>query len=144
MQPEQLASNPQAKPPHIIEKERRQALLARARVVRDTLGKRNTEITGQRPDKVYMWVNVKEERQITFQAMGWTLCTDPDVTSAFKQADNTHRRADVVLYEIDRDFYEALEADNILRGIEGIEQAESSFVTTLLKDRVPVFKPQVA
>lgn len=135
---------PDSRPPHIIEQEKKASLLARARVVREALLRRNGDLDNQKPDKTYMWVNIREDRQTYFQAMGWTLCTDPEVTSPYKQGDNSHRRADVILYEIDREFKEALDADTILRGIEGIEQAETGFVSQLMQSRVPVYKPKIA
>lgn len=130
-------------PAHIIEQQKKTALLAKARVVREKMASRHSDITGLKPSKQYCWVNLKEDRQVYYQGLGWTLCVDPDLKSPFKQPDNTIRRADTILYEIDMDFYEALCINNVLMGIEGIESAESGFRDELRRDKIPTFKPQV-
>lgn len=130
-------------PPHILEQQRRQALLAKAKVVREKMASRHSAIEGLKPSKQYCWVNLKEDRQVYYQGLGWVVCNDPDLTSPFKQTDGTIRRADTILYEIDMDFYEALCIHNVLKGIEGIESAESAFIDTMGKDRIPTFKPKV-
>ncbi len=130
-------------PPHITEANKRAALLAKAKVVRERMATRHSDITGLKPSKQYCWVNLKEDRQVYYQGLGWTLCNDLDLKSPFKQPDGTIRRADTILYEIDMDFYEALCMHNILKGIEGIESAETGFVDTLGQQKIPTFKPAV-
>lgn len=128
--------------PHEIELKKKRELLARVRSTRDTLA-RQGNITGQNPSKVYIWVNVKEDRQTFFQAWGYMLCADVNVKSPFKQADNSHRRADVVLYEIDRDLYEAIQADNQIRGLEGIEGHKHAAIEAMHRQGVREFIPGV-
>lgn len=132
-----------ATPPHKIEAQAREDLLRKARVVRDRLANRGSELSGQNPASAYIWVNVREDRQTYFQALGWEICRDPKVSSPFKQADGSHRRADVILYQMSRDFYEALEADSALRGIEGIEGQQSAFISSINQSGVKEYRPQV-
>lgn len=131
------------KQPHELTMERKMAVLAKARVMREKMISRAQELQGLDPAKQYIWVNVREDRQITFQAMGYSVCMDPEVKSPYLQKDLTHRRADVILYEVDRELAEAHHHLNILRGVEQIEAAETGFADSLKRDRIPVFKPNV-
>jgi hypothetical protein len=137
------AAPPSAVPPHILEQQRKLELLKRARVIKERVASRRQELEGLDPSKQYMWVNVREDRQMFFQALGYSVVSNPDVKSPYKQADQTHRRADVILYEIDRDLYEALYAADVMRGIENIEAASESFQLSLMRDGVKTFKPPV-
>lgn len=132
-----------ATPPHKLEMQAKEELLKKARVVRDKLANRGNELGGKNPSRSYVWVNIREDRQTYYQALGWEVCRDPNVTSPFRQPDGCHRRADVILYEMSRDFYEALEADNALRGIEGIEGSQQAFVSSLHREGVKEFRPAV-
>lgn len=132
-----------ATPPHKLEMQAKEDLLRKARVVRDKLANRGSELTGQNPAKAYRWVNVREDRQTYFQALGWEVCRDPEVKSPFLQADGSHRRADVILYEMSKDFADALDADSALRGIEGIEGHQGAFINTLHAEGVKEYRPAV-
>lgn len=99
------------------------------------------KLEGQNPHKVYCWVNSRDDRQAFFQAWGWVLCVDPNVKSMFRKEDLTHRRADVVLYEIDRDLYEAQEAFKQLRGLEGIEGHKNAAVAAFNRMGVKEYIP---
>ena len=129
--------------PHEIEKRKKNELLSRAKVVFEAMATRHSSLEGLKPSKQYCWVNLKEDRQIFYQGMGWERCIDPDIKSPFKKPDGTFQRADTILYEIDRDFYDALCAYNVIRGIEGIESAETGFIDAMAKDKIPTFKPNV-
>lgn len=117
-------------------------LLAKVRVLRERAG-RAGELAHKDPSKTYMWVNIKEDRQTFFQAWGWIKVTDPKILSPFKQSDNSHRRADVVLYEIDRELYEAIESDKQLRGLEGIEGHKQSAIASFHRNGVKEYIPDV-
>lgn len=117
-------------------------LLAKVKVLRaNQMGA--GQLTGQNPNKVYMWVNTREDRQAFFSAWGYELCVDPKVNSAFKKEDLTHRRADVILYEIDRQMYEAIEYDKQLRGLEGIEGHKQSAIEQFHRQGVREYIPHV-
>jgi hypothetical protein len=171
------AAPPSAVPPHILEQQRKLELLKRARVIKERVASRRQELEGLDPSKQYMWVNVREDRQMFFQALGYVVAQSqvqlvpiyapgekplPDgpgvvqpkptghtlkhisgVNSPYLQNDGMHRRADVILYEIDRDLYEALYAADVMRGIENIEAASESFQLSLMRDGVKTFKPPV-
>lgn len=130
------------KAPHEIELDRKRALLARVKVLRESAIFNRGAILKGNPAKEYCWVNVKDDRRIYFEGLGWNLCKDPDVVTNWKQEDGTHKRADLILYEIDKELHEAMEAYNVLRGLEATEGAEEAFLTTLQRDRVPMYKPK--
>jgi hypothetical protein len=118
-------------------------LLSKVRILREKISTRGADITGQNPNKSYMWVNVKEDRQVFFQAWGWVLTTDEAVKSPYKKEDGSHRRADVVLYEIDREIAEAIQADNQLRGLEGIEGHRNAAIAAFHRQGVREYIPNV-
>lgn len=121
---------------------RKVELLAKVRLMHDK-NLRGGELTGQNSAKTYMWVNQREDRQAFFKAWGWELCVDPSVQSSFRQKDLTHRRADVVLYEIDKDLYEAQEAFKQLRGLEGIEGHKNAAIASFNRQGVREYIPHV-
>lgn len=134
---------PLEKPPHELEMERKRALLAKVRGLREgALFNKGAVLQGD-PSKEYCWVNCKDDRRVSYEAMEWKVCKDPNVRTRWRQEDGTHRRADLILYEIDKELYEAYMAYNALRGIEAVEGSETMFVTALERDKVPVYKPQV-
>lgn len=108
-------------------------------------------LASPKPDKSYVWVNIKEERQIFFQAMGWQICKDPDVGSRFwNETHKAHVCADVILYEMDRDLAEAFEADAVVRGYDNAgRNTEANFNAAVRKVsrqydvNIPTFKPKV-
>lgn len=121
--------------------EKKRRLLAKVRMLRDA--QLTAGAVNGKPHKVYCWVNIREERQLFFQSLGWELCKDPEVKTSWRQPDGTHKRADVILYHIDRDLYEAFEADKELRGMEALEGAEKSFETNAARNGAPTFRPRV-
>lgn len=129
--------------PHEEELKRKKELLAKVRVLREKMASRAADFTGQNPAKTYIWVNIKEDRQTYFQAWGYILCTDPKVSSPYKQPDGSHKRADLVLYEMDREMYEAIQADNQIRGLEGIEGHKEAAIASMHRHGVREFIPAV-
>lgn len=123
--------------------ERAKDLLAKVRTYRENIVANRGAVVEGSPDKIYCWVNQREERQLFFQSMGWGLVNDPNVKTAHRQADNTHKRADLLLYEIDRDLYDVMEADKQLRAIEAIDGAESAFDSFVERNGAPKYKPRV-
>lgn len=134
---------PLEKQPHEIEMDRKRALLQKVKSLRQGTLMQMGALQQGNSNKEYCWVNVRDDRRVSFEATGWNLCKDPAVVTRWKQEDGTHRRADLILYEIDRDLYEATMAYNQLRGIESVEGSEEMFIASLDRDRVPVYKPQV-
>jgi len=132
---------PLAQPPHVIERDRKLALLAKVKSVREGMLQNKGAILEGNPQKEYCWVNIREDRRVSYEAMGWQLCIDPAVKTRWKQPDGTHKRADLILYDIDKELFEAIQAYNMLRGIESVEGSEEMFISALDRDKVPVYKP---
>lgn len=96
------------------------------------------------PAKEYCWVNIRDDRQYFFQSLGWSkVVKESGVKTQWEQGDGTHVRGDLILYEIDKEMFEAMQAYNELRGVENIENAENGFVEHLQANKIPVYKPQV-
>jgi len=133
---------PLEKAPHLLEKERKLALLQKVKSLREGMLFNKGAVREGDPAKEYCWVNVRDDRRVSYEAMGWVLCKDPKVKTQWRQDDGTHKRADLILYEIDKELFEAMQAYNNLRGIEAVEGSEEMFVAALDRDRVPVYRPQ--
>lgn len=132
-----------SQPPPKVEmskEERKRFLLSKVRVRRENL-LAGSRVEG-RADKEYCWVNQREERQLFFQAMGWELVKDKEVKSSYMRPDGTHVRADLILYQIDKDMYEAIQADRELRSIEALEGVEEGFQTSANRQGAPTFRPR--
>lgn len=102
------------------------------------------------PDKTkaYVWVNSKEERRMAYEAFDWKVCRDPNVGSNYwREDDKLHRCADLILYEMPRELYEMMKADEVVRGLELTDQknAESAFSSAIRQAgvHVPTFQPKV-
>lgn len=138
-------ATPPPPPPDEEPKESRKVrLLSKIKILHDNVNT-GTAVEGE-PDKQYCWVNTREERQTFFQAMGWTLVKDPTgekVKTRYRQPDGTHRRADLILYEMDKEMYEAHDAYKQLKRIEALEGVELSFQTSAARNGAPTFKPRV-
>lgn len=134
---------PLEKPPHELELDRKKALLARVRLLRESAIFQRGSLQSRNPLKEYCWVNIRPDRRVTFEGLGWQLCKDPLVTTSWRQDDNTHVRGDLILYDIDKDLYEAMEAYNVLRGLEASEGVEHSFLSALQREHVPAYKPKL-
>ncbi len=129
--------------PHLEELERKRLMLERVRVSRDAVLLNRGKVTGD-PTKEYVWVNLKEERQIWFQTQGFSICKDSEIQCSIKQReDGTYLRGDLILYEVDKEYFDALHEYNVVRGIEYIDGAEQNFEASAMRDGVPVFKPKV-
>lgn len=130
--------------PHELEMQRKMALLAKVKTVRDAILVNRGAIRGL-DTMEYRWVNQKDERQLSFQSLGWKKVTDEDeVETQYKQADGTHVRGDLVLYQIDKEFAEALHLYDVLKGTEMIEGHKSAFKTAATRVGAPTFEPQIA
>lgn len=146
------AEQPQSKPPsppqveaklepHEIELKKKQELLAKVRIVRERLIANRGQIQGHNKSKEYVWVNVADSRQVHFQALGYTKCTDLNIQSPWKREDNSHQRGDLVLYEIDKDLHEAIQLDAELRAVEASEGAREGFKALAQREGVPIYEP---
>ena len=127
--------------PHEIEQRKKAALLAKVRMMRETLAANQGMVGNMKPGKVYVWVHHSDNRQIHFQSMGYELCKDPDIKSNWRRTDGTHVRGDVVLYQIDKDLHEAIDLDSQLRAIEAIEGAKEGFKVVADRLGFPVYEP---
>ena len=137
---------PLAKPPHEIELERKKALLKKVKTLRESAVINRGGLIVSDPTKQYCWVNIRDDRRVVYESMEWTPCNSlkgSKVQTRWQQPDGTHKRADLVLYEIDIELYEAQSMYNQLRGIEGIEGSEKMFMAAMDRENVPVFKPGV-
>lgn len=132
-----------APPAGETKEQRLKRLISKARTYRDS-SLRNRGAVDGRPDKVYCWVNKREERQLFYESMGWELVkNDPLVKSQHKKEDGTHQRADLILYQIDRDLFEGMEADRQLAAIESMQSAETSFESAAERAGAPTYKPRL-
>lgn len=140
---------PLTKPPHELELERKKALLAKVKHLRDSATFMQGALIESNPSKEYCWVNAREDRRISYEAMGWVVCVDPLVKTRWKQTDGTHKRADLILYEIDKEMAEAIQAYNVTKGMNPIEDSESLFEAALDQVanstgyRAPVYRPNI-
>lgn len=132
---------PEELEPHEKEMARKGALLAKVKTLREKLAFNAGMVEGMDPSKVYVWVHQSDNRQIHYQSLGYELCKDTNVKSSWKQLDNTHKRGDLVLYQIDKDLDEAIHLEAQLRGIEGIEGAKEGFKAVAQRENVPIYEP---
>lgn len=127
--------------PHEKEILRKQELLKKVRIIRERLAQNRGMVEGMNPSKAYVWVNISDNRQIEYQSTGYELCRDPNIKSKWKQVDNTHKRGDAILYEIDKDLHEALDLDAQLRAVEAVQGAREGFKATAAQHGVPTYEP---
>lgn len=116
-------------------------LLARVKTLRENTNMRRGSITNPKQNKIYVWVNINDNRQIEFQGMGYSLCKDPDIKTRWRTASGTHQRGDLLLYEIDKDLHEAIQVDNELRALEGIEAPKDAFQQTVQRHGGVPYEP---
>ena len=127
------------------EKARKIELLQQVRVMREGLKLSQGKVTNGDPAFEYCWVNTRDERQHYFQAMGWQLVTNdngPAVETKWKKTDGTHVRGDVILYQIPKDFFEAMQLLNVLEGQDRAGGIEDAFMAQLQREGVPAYKPR--
>ncbi len=127
--------------PHITELRRKKELLQKVRTLREGARAQLGAVQGN-PNKVYCWVNTRDDRRVSYEALEWVVCKDPAVKTRWQQDDGTHKRADLILYEIDKELFDAYMAENQLRGIEAVEGSEDMFLAALDRDKVPAYRPQ--
>jgi hypothetical protein len=99
------------------------------------------EVKDGNPNKVYIWVNQKEDRRTFFEGLGYQLCTDPNVKTRWRKEDGTHRRGDLILYEIDRELHEIMQLDSQIRAVEQMASSKDSFLEFATGANVRVFQP---
>jgi hypothetical protein len=122
--------------------QRRLRLLSKVQQLRDNQ-MRAGEVIGD-PNKVYRWVNHRDERQLFFQVLGYELCKDTKLKCPVKQqADGTWHRGDLILYQIDKELQEELDAVRELKSIEALEGSEMSFQQAAARENVPTFRPKL-
>lgn len=137
-----LSSELQQRAPHEEEQHRRAELLKRVRTNRDAILLNRGKVDGKE-DKEYCWVNLNADRQIWYQTQGWEICRDPEVKTRYLRDDGTHVRGDLILYQIDKEYAQALHEYDVARGIEYLEGAEDDFETAAMRDGAPVFRPKI-
>lgn len=136
--------------PHEIELQRKRALLAKVRTMREGWITNKGKIDSKDPKKEYVWVNMHEERRSWYEGMEYIVVKSKVETTAdgkikvlagpvtqWVRADGTHRRGDLILYEIDRELKEALEIDGDLRAVEQMESAKEGFKAFAERENVP-------
>jgi hypothetical protein len=122
--------------PHELEQKRKMELLARVRVMRENSVRDRGKVRKGDPTMSYCWVNQDTRRQVEFKSYGYEICRDPNVETRpeYKQADGTHRRGDQILYQVPKDFKEALDYDDASRGFEMLEAPRQRFIEQLSKE----------
>lgn len=145
-QPSNIFAGPLAElQPHEEEQRRKMNLLKRVSVLRDAMNIKRSEVLGD-PDTEYMWVNIREERQLHFQGLGWEKVTldDDVVKTPYRKDDGTHIRGDLILYKMPKELAQAHQEYNTLLGLERIEGHKSAFRTAAAKEGIPTFTPKIA
>jgi hypothetical protein len=103
-------------------------------------------VTGE-ASKQYIWVNRREERRTWYEGMGFAVVkatSPPRVHASVPPGpDGTYLRGDLILYECDKEFYDAMALDNALRGFESINAATDQFINNIAREGVPAFKPPI-
>lgn len=120
------------------EQARKEELLKKVRVLRETMHVNRAKVTGGKPDKTYIWVGRDDNMRTYFEGLGYAVCRDTSVKTQWKREDGTHARGDLVLYEVDKELYEALKAESELRGLEQLQSSKSGFQDFAAKSGVPV------
>lgn len=149
---------PQPKPseaglrPHEVEHARKLELLKKVKMIREGTMMVRGEILKGDTSKEYCWVNIREDRQIAYQAEGWEKVVvdmekPPDqrtvITHWKPQADGSITRGDSILYQIDKEMNEAIQVYNLVRGLELTENKDVNFEEMLERWGVPKYKPKV-
>lgn len=129
--------------PHEEELRRKMDLLSRVRVNRERLVSDRGKVLNPKPGKHYVWVNSHVDRQTEYASLGYDLCRDPEIKTRAGQIseDGSHRRGDLVLYEIPTDLHEAMYLDNVIRGIELIEAPKEEFRNELRRSGTSYYDP---
>lgn len=122
-----------------IEFKKKVDLLRKVRSTRERLYTMGA-VTNQDPSKVYVWVANDDETQVRFVSLGYEVCKDPNISTSWKKEDGSHRRGDLILYQIDKDIYDALRTDSAIRAIEVLESPEDQFLQFAEKSGVPAHK----
>lgn len=136
------SATPVALSPEEAALQHKMQLLANVKVIRERMATVHGEVRGKKDNKVYVWVNIDDNRQIHYQTYGYELCKDEQVQTNWKRPDGTHRRGDLILYHIDKDLYEAITMDGELRAVEAVEGYSTAFKSTAEVNGVPVYVPR--
>ncbi len=115
-------------------------LLKKVRILRSDAS-RGLEVKGSDPNKSYTWVNVHPSRRVFFEGQGFTVCRDPKVVTSWRREDGTHIRGDLILYECDKEWKEALTAFDDLSAIEAMEGSQETFLAFAEQNKVPAQIP---
>lgn len=134
---------PEAPLPHEVELQKKLELLGKVRATRSKMLQNASSIEGKDPALAYAWVNINESRRNYFEALGWQLCSDPKIKTPWRREDGTHRRGDLILYQIPKDLHEAIELEASLRAIEDIETSQEGFKEFAGRSGVPVYDPGI-
>jgi hypothetical protein len=122
------------------------------------------ELRNTDPSRVYVWVNASPQRQVIFKSLRYR----PTVTTVVKKVakdkdgnatrrwdekvgvdsdwlceDGFHRRGDLILYDVDKDWHDAIKKDDQIRALELTEGAEKEFEAFAERLGVPVYKPPI-
>lgn len=129
--------------PHEEEIKRRKELLAKVRTVRDGSLINRGLVVGD-PLKQYVWVNVNTNRQMFFQNLGFQICRDETIQTSplFKQSDGTYIRGDLILYEISKEVFDAMNDVAVIDGIQAIHGNQETFIGSAQGAGIPAFIPK--
>lgn len=113
--------------PHDIEMERKKALLAKVAQVKVNLLQDKGKVRPADPTKPlnpnikYVWVNKNENRVVSFQGLDYKIVKDPNVLTDWKREDGSHIYGDLILMQVDREWYDGLKLHSQMKAIEGVE-----------------------
>lgn len=140
-QPQQLESKPNVHIPEDSSKRKRD-LLAKVRMLREGNVMSKGKVIGGKPNMTYVWLNRNETYRIGFEGLGYVLCRDPEVRTSWRREDGTHQRGDLILYEVEKDLYEAIHTEAELRSHEMIASGHELFLSAAERAGVGTFVPK--
>lgn len=144
---QQPTSGNNAPLPHEIERQRKIELLKKVKSIREGIMLNRGAVMKGDLSKDYMWVNVRDDRRIFFEQLGFELVkVDPKAPTVVTQwkpkEDGTIVRGDLILYQIDKEMLEAIQIYNESRGLELTENSGEDFETMLGRFGVPSYRPR--
>lgn len=111
-------------------------LLAKVRELRHTALSKG-DFKNKEPGRAYVWVNRDVNRQQHYQAMGYQICRNPDITCPWRTPEGTYVRGDLILYEIDAETHDAIKYISAERAVEGMTAPKQRFFDEAAKHNIP-------
>jgi len=117
-----------------------ESVLAEMRHVRQNISQNKETVRNKKSDRHYAWINQNTERVSMMKHLGYKTTDDPGIESEYKQADNTHRWGDLILMDIGKVYYEALNFLDEESSTEAEEGTEGEFKDWADNNSIEVFE----